>query len=398
MAFNWSDHARALFSFCLPCLYSTRNDDDDDEHAHAARRDELESLLQDADFTDRELDADALSLHSHIGRQDGRKRVKRTRATNKRSITLFGFDLFGRPLPDLEDDERGAPSRVSRISSSTLDSDAAPLAEDAIAQLSGQTQSRRAADEERKARKWRRRQQKVAARLGAQDDAFEGFQGSGAVATPPDDFGAFQQAGREFVHIQGGGADDADADADFDAGSYVRTAAPRSDSGSGTRSASNTQPQPHHIPLPPSSGGSHSPTRPKRSKKSGKRSTATTSPATSQPRSPTSAVPAPHVDIASPSHDGFAQNDTFEGVPQDGDAFQASQALKRGLRLTGESVHGDQERFPSAGLSTARGSGRFPSPGLGRSGGFPSPNLGGRKNSLSMGGQGAFLARTGEDP
>jgi len=130
------------------------------------------------------MDADALSLHSHIGRQDGRKRVKRTRRKNRRSITLFGFGLFGRPVPELEDDEGDAPSRVARISSSTLDSDARPLAEDAIAQLSAQPQSRHAADEERKARKRRRRQQRAAARLDTQSGAFEGFQGSGAPAAP----------------------------------------------------------------------------------------------------------------------------------------------------------------------------------------------------------------------
>jgi hypothetical protein len=441
--FSWSDTARAAFGSCLPCLPSPRHDDNDDRD-HSVRRDELESLLQSADFTDAEMDADALSLHSHIGQQGGRKRVKRKRTKNKGSISLFGFDLFGRPLPDPEaegeDGEQDGRSRISRISSSTLDSDAAPLADDAIAQLSTQTQSRQEEEEERRARKRLRKQQKTTALLNAQDDAFEGFQGSGALAPARDEFGAFQQAPHiegndvmdpEFVHIEGGGADEAygDADADFDAGSYVRTAAPRSDSGSGTRSrtsASNTESRPHRVPLPPSSGGSRSPSspgpgpnpnprsKPQRSKKSGKRSTTTaSSTTTSQPRSPTSAAPAPHVDIA--SHEGFPQDAAFEGVPQDGEGFPAAQPFKRGLKLTGESVHGDQERtFPSPGLSSTRGfpspglgggfpspglgGGGFPSPGLGRSGGFPSPGLGGRKNSLSMGGQGAFLARTGEDP
>ncbi|KAF8588178.1 hypothetical protein K439DRAFT_687219 [Ramaria rubella] len=405
--FSWSDTAQAVFGSCLPylrCFPTSHNNDTD--VGDLSRRDELESLLQGAEFSDAEMDADALSLHSQLGRQNGRKRIQRKRGRNRRTITLFGFDLFGRPLPDPEasgggsDHEHDIDSRrISRMSSSTLDSDAAPLADDAIAELSTQTQARQEAEEARKARKQRHKQKKAAASLAAHADAFEGCPGSGPL---PEDFGAFQQApaDQSFIHGHSGSAEevygDEEEEADFGASSYIRKAAPRSDSGSGSRSRtsasmSNTQElatvPAHHVPLPPSSAGSSAApaSKAKRSKKSGKRSATTTS-SNSQPRSPTTEAYVPHVDIASPTREGFVLGNTFEGIPNDGGAFG----------LEGEDI-------PDTGLSSPRdlpspGFARdLPSPGLGKSRGFPSPGLGGRKNSLSVSGNGAFLARTGHD-
>jgi len=410
--FSWRDAARAVFGPCLHCIPSARKDNSDDEQQRprgARLRDGLESLLQNPGFSDGEMDADALSLYSHPGRS-GARRPRKKRGKKKGSIRLFGYDLFGRPIQLDEDsdvDNRADDQRrISRISSSTLDSDAAPLTDETILQLSVEADTRREADEARKARKERRKQKKVAALLSTQTDDFEGFPGSGGVAVG-DEFGAFQTAppggdpDPDFVHVEGGGVDEADAEADFDATSYVRNAARRSDSGSGSRSRtsasmSNAQEPPilpHRVPLPPSSRGS-SATRRKKPKKSGKRSATTESTGTSsQPRSPTVFDPTPHVGVVSPTWTGNPQQAAkFEGVPPDDDFSPPPPHSK----LTGQTVHGDtvfqNNGFPSPGLTSGGG---FPSVGFNHSEAFPSPGLGGRRKSSSFGG--AFLARTGDD-
>lgn len=196
--FSWSDNLRAALSPCLTCLHSRRDEEDDDErqqynHHRAtnthgpdyvprARLDELEGLLADSD------DAETLSLHSNLGRDDTRRR-KHHRP--RKGIRLFGFDLFGKPPIQLPEDDDVADGRVQRsrtISASTMDSDASPLDPSMIDQLSaarvaeGEAQrdaERRAKDERR-----RRRRDKKAAREAAlalaldrnQDgDEFEGF-------------------------------------------------------------------------------------------------------------------------------------------------------------------------------------------------------------------------------
>ena len=407
--FSWSDTARAVFGSCLPCLPSSERHDTSDVLHQGSRRDELESLLQSAEHSDAEMDVDALSLHSRIGQRDGRRRSSRKkRGRNKGSISLFGFDLFGRPLRSLggeedqdSDREHNSNQRISRISSSTLDSDAAPLADDAIPRLSAQTQARREEDEAREARKARKRMRKaakLAPNLDEHGDEFEGFPGSGPTQ---DDFGAFQEA-----HSPAGAESSGESNADFDAGSYVRTAVPRSDSGSGTRSPTSASVSNTSDPvrayqvlrLHPSSPGPVSPAAPspkpksKRSKKSGKRSATTVSSSASQPRSPTDTAYIPRIDIASPTFEGFPEDDTFEGVP----GGNVSHAFS--LKLTGESVHGDSEgNFSNSRGLPVPGLPKFPSQGLGRSNEFPSRALGERKNSLSMSGKGVFLARTGDD-
>ena len=191
--FSWTDNLRAAFAPCLACLQPQQRDDEDDErqqynHHHTARgpdyvprarADELEGLLQDTD------DAETLSLHSNIGRDDSRRRKRRR---PRKGIKLFGFDLFGKPpiqLPDDDDDDLRAP-RSRTISSSTMDSDAAPLDPSTIEQLSAaraaegaaQREAERLAKEERR----RRRREKKAAReaalalaLDRSQDEFEGF-------------------------------------------------------------------------------------------------------------------------------------------------------------------------------------------------------------------------------
>lgn len=192
--FSWTDNLRAALAPCLTCLQPRRDDEDEDErqqynhhysargpdYVPRARADELEGLLQDTD------DAETLSLHSNIGRDDGRKRKRRR---PRKGIKLFGFDLFGKPpiqLPEDDDDGIGRRARSRTVSASTLDSDAAPLDPSTIEQLStaraaegaAQRDTERLAKEERR----RRRREKKAAReaalalaLDRSQDDFEGF-------------------------------------------------------------------------------------------------------------------------------------------------------------------------------------------------------------------------------
>ncbi|KAK7050230.1 hypothetical protein R3P38DRAFT_3387068 [Favolaschia claudopus] len=117
---SWNDTLRATLGSCLTCLPcahptpTTSNDSDDDEYAPSnsvrgvrrARPDELEGLLADAhsshsssadgdegwrDQGDAAADADAISLHSHLGPR-GRRRVP---PRTPKHISLWGFNLFG---------------------------------------------------------------------------------------------------------------------------------------------------------------------------------------------------------------------------------------------------------------------------------------------------------------
>ena len=175
-SFSWSDSIRATVSTCLPCFSKNPSNDTDTENEGLARTshsqtryDELEGLLADVDDTDG--DAETMSLHSNIGDQHRRSR-KRSKRRSKKSIRLFGFNLFGRPpiqLPDSDDESqdnhdrtrshcrtRPRPDRLaignlssahssSSASGMGFDSDASPLDTTAIAQLSPQEAARRAA-------------------------------------------------------------------------------------------------------------------------------------------------------------------------------------------------------------------------------------------------------------
>lgn len=298
--FSWGDTARAAVATCFACFPQWRQtpDEDDDEQRNNTpsilRRDELESLLQNTEYSDGEMDTDAVSLHSDVGNARRRprgasKRQKRRGRKSKGTIRLFGYDLFGRAVhadddasrfsDDDDEDEEERRRRIARLSSSTLDSDPAPVEDDTIARLStGQIEVQRPqVDEEaeaaakKAARKEKRRQRKLSsALLNTERTAeFEGFQGSGdvvvegggapfspsSVLPPQDDFGAFQEArspnspsgvmGDDFVQVSSRGVileDEADMHADFDAVAYVRrnSTASRSDSGSGSRSHTST--------------------------------------------------------------------------------------------------------------------------------------------------------------
>ncbi|OCH84779.1 hypothetical protein OBBRIDRAFT_821763 [Obba rivulosa] len=308
--FSWSDGLQAALASCLPCLQSRLNDEHDADYPDApqhgrtalhhtappprARPDELEGLLADAD------DAETLSLHSNLG--DDRRR--RRRRAPRRGVRFFGFDLFGRPpihLPESDDEDEDADRRRAHRSrtvstSSTLDSDAAPLDPAAIAQLSAaqlvaaaakvEEERRKAKEERRKLRRERRELKKarlaMAMDLHQGDEHFEGFQGSGAV---PYDFspgpGTASGSGTLSVTDEGfmedfgpftQGAphpppDDDDADADFGAETYTRRTAHHTLVGAGTDSRgsrtsgsgsnSYSYPYPHPYPVDPAPYNHH---------------------------------------------------------------------------------------------------------------------------------------------
>ena len=247
-SFSWSDSFRATLSSCLPCLSrDTESDDGLDQQARSgSAREELERLL-DEPMTDHE--AETMSLHSNVG---GARRKKRTkRRTRNKSIRIFGVDLFGRrPVPTGDDEEDEGPIGGSRArtagltSTSTLDSDAAPLADDAINDFTARAQQRwapgvtdeqlaveeaderkRLETEERRAQRKGRKVLKRLAELGSfnnhqNPDEFEGFVGSGSAGSPvADEFGPFvggQTSERPAQHEQ----EDEEV-ADFDAVAYT---------------------------------------------------------------------------------------------------------------------------------------------------------------------------------
>lgn len=256
-------------------------------------REELEGLLESSE-TDNE--AETLSLHSDIDgqRKDKNRRVRRKkrRFGKKKVVTVFGYNLFGKPLvdSDAEDDanENDAGPSSSRNtthtrnefgieSTSTLDSDAAPVADAEIANLSlrwdppqteeelaREEEEQRLREEQRDKKRERRELKKAAAALaaGIDEDEFEGYPGSGSYAPSHhaparqlfqtdagEEFGPFTQANHTIpptnVH------DEADGDAaDFGAESYIRKAGSvRSGSRSGSNSSSSARgrrsPAPH---------------------------------------------------------------------------------------------------------------------------------------------------------
>ncbi|KAI1784658.1 hypothetical protein LXA43DRAFT_196745 [Ganoderma leucocontextum] len=308
--FSWSDSFQAAVSSCLPCFkHSDPASDSEDAQtprprnpafAHAippprARPDELEGLLADASD-----DADALSLHTN----PGERRVRKKRRKQPKRIRVFGFDLFGRPppiqLPESDDEDGGrrdsgsgsrslrpgGEERIRKISSSTLDSDAAPLDASTIEELSAarhpgalaQEEEERRAKEERRRKRRERRELKRAAMAPALElqangeEDFEGFQGSGVLygATSPfspsvgsgtgtvsDSITSSQQEFGPFAHGQpvepfdpdaaeaAREAAEAEADgADFGGESYTsrpRKTKSRSSHGTGTMSTSDTR-------------------------------------------------------------------------------------------------------------------------------------------------------------
>lgn len=285
-SFSYTDSVRAALASCLPCFASSRSESTSNPpsnpvnaglsstSARPSSSNDLEHLLRDSD-------SDGISLHSNLGATAHRRAKHRRRP--KFSLTLFGYTLFGRPPIYLSDDDDGDDlhSRRARAlitnSSSTLDSDAAPLdvstierlaSPDHLAALAAQREIERQrleAEEEarRKAeRRARRRERKARARspallslTGASPhpdvDTFEGFQGSGMISTSfpfraveviPDRRGQGADGlsgdgvfdGSNASHS--GDADDADLDGEL----YTRKRPSRALSASGSDSRSRT--------------------------------------------------------------------------------------------------------------------------------------------------------------
>lgn len=385
-SFSWFDSLRALAAPCLSCLRAPKTE-----------RNDLEDLLADSGSgTTTDRDAETLSLHSN----PGAPRRKRARFT--KTIRLFGWNLFGRPpirLPDDDDDEeeeeagreqgQGRRSRRSRrppppaISTSTLDSDAAPLDSAAIESHATKRAEEEAARAERRARRRERKERKRAALALALEHAavldgnaeFEGFPGSSGRRPPP--ASPFAR-GSEDYRDDDDDDDDEDEEGDFGAGAYARRTRGGSDSGRGSDSRSRTstslssgpqqqgQPYNHHyISQQPSAHPAVPPPPAQRSKKgkSSRSSASKTSSSSRRSRSSPSASQSPS--LASPVATQFLDAATAP-APRTAQEF---------------------EGFPSdLGLHTA---------GIERlSSGFPSPGIGGRRNGKRD--MGAFLANRGD--
>ena len=337
--FSWSDSLKAAFAPCLSCLnFTSRTHHNDRPSSRSSSRPDLDRLLQDVD-TDTE--AETLSLHSNIG--DSRRKRKKKRGPTK-SITLFGYNLFGKPPIRLEGDDdlttatvapaggRGSSHPVKKsISTSTLDSDAAPLDPSTIAQLStAQLPSPGPSDEElwrKEERRRRRRERKerkeaLARAMGQTDPEFEGFPGSGPDVPAP-------LSPRAFVLVSPiSPNDELVEDPDFDAMAYNtrrHTGNARSETDSRSRtSASTSNPDPSYYnhyssqqpaPVPaPSTQRSDPPDAPQKKRKSSrsKGSSKSSSSKTSQSASIRSPV-----EPTFPSQPIIVKPD-FEGFPSDG--------------------------------------------------------------------------------
>ncbi|KAI0784075.1 hypothetical protein C8Q75DRAFT_810416 [Abortiporus biennis] len=283
-SFSWSDSVHAVFGPCLPCLRRSESHSDEESqqqglsshniHPHhagvpRARPDELEGLLAETD------DAETMSLHSNIGDRDRRRKKKKNR--RRKGIRLFGFDLFGRQPIYLSDDEendhpRRAGDRARTISTSTLDSDAAPLDPSTIDELSAermaasiaaqkaaQEEERRAKEERRRKRRERRESKKALELALQREGEFEGFQGSGSGFSSPfhnsngpgsdstsspmpqEDFGPFASAQQHVDMLSNLLNDEADIEgADFGAETYAKRVTNGNSTGTGSDSRSRT--------------------------------------------------------------------------------------------------------------------------------------------------------------
>ncbi|KAI0258382.1 hypothetical protein BC834DRAFT_975201 [Gloeopeniophorella convolvens] len=371
-SFSWSDSLRALAAPCLACLRPA-----------SPTHPDLANLLADSasGLTLPSTDAETLSLHSNPGTP------RRQRARFGKHIRLFGWDLFGRPpihLPDDDDDDDDSAQRRRQhrpralASSTTLDSDAAPLDSAAIQSRATAHAEEEAARAARRARRRSRRETKRAAlalalergALESGEAEFEGFPGSGsgggARVPPPYAPGPYRD------YADGGGEADEEEDGDFGAGAYTRRAPGGSDSGRGSDSRSRTSASlsqtsgqhPHPHPHPQAYGQHHlaqqpqpvpAPRKKAKSKSSGSSSRRSrSSPSASQSPSLASPVAGQFPDAQLVLHSPPPRE--FEGFPH------------------GLGVH-------TAGIE-------------GLAAGFPSPGIGGgaRNGKRDMG---AFLANRG---
>ncbi|KAF9818055.1 hypothetical protein IEO21_03016 [Rhodonia placenta] len=421
--FSWSDSLQAAFSSCLFCFKSSESDQDDLDNSRPrnalintappprARPDELEGLLADSDSAD----AETMSLHSNIG--DERRRRKRRRP--RRGIRLFGYDLFGRSpiqLPESDDEDphsRGVRRSRTISSSTSLDSDAAPidpstLDETYVARLAAATaaaeeEQRRAKEERRRLRKERKELKKMTLAMAmgmhatANQEQFEGIPGSGpnavselgsgsgsATSSPfVDDFGPFMQS----QTVAALDDDDADADgADFGAESYARRPTQGGSSGgigsdsrsrtsgSGSRSrAGSVQYSQHHLSQGQQSSADPAQKQRKRRLTRSKSLSSKQSESTSDPTSQSISLPSPPADRAA-----FAQPDVAGlSVHHEENEFEGFQGGTLDLALEHANVKQDA-KATNAGVQD-----------------FPSVGLRGVQRTKSD--MGVFLARRGDE-
>ncbi|KAG8869179.1 hypothetical protein FRC20_002006 [Serendipita sp. 405] len=465
-SFSWSDSIRATIGSCIPCL---KADDSDDELREGqgrgqrrigatslrnnglSAREELERLL-DEPITDAE-DAETMSLHSNVGNRKTKKRKSQRGQKTAKSVRVLGIDLFGRrsahPPPSAvenENDEetslaRDNPRRTRTISTSTLDSDAAPLADDVIVDFTSRAQERWApsrTDEElaieermereriekelRKEQRKERKEMKRLAETGAfsssiDGEEFEGFPGSGQVSRSGipssdkgDEFGPFvtstssQPTPKEDKELED--------EADFDAAAYTKNRrtgngeGSRSGSGSHSRSRSRTSAslsvdgstKTHEKTYRPkarssekgtvdprsplSDKGSPNPSTPRKQSKRSKQSKSSRASS-----SATTSIPSP---ISTPSPDVRIDSQDFDGELH---CYRPLPSLTPSLGVPGGLISA-RDHFNAFTQSSNLLSPSFPSPG------FPSTGFTSFKRATSTGlnsGAGVALARRGDD-
>ncbi|KAJ7110224.1 hypothetical protein C8R43DRAFT_167035 [Mycena crocata] len=252
---SWTDTLRASLASCIPCLAHTSGGESSDENdtitngrdpsyaIRRARADELEGLLADSgddagyninDDGDPTMDADAISLHSHLGPR-GRRRPP---PKKPRHISFFGFDLFGSgrkvklPEEGVEPLHRHPQRSTRGDNSDNADADGSTRrsrntsTEALLSHSSPDAEALTDGDVERRARrKARKEMRRLAAQLAAQESVVP-------AAPSPSAHGGIPAV---FLPPAPAPAPDEDDEADLDGGMYARLA-PRSGTG-GSRSS-----------------------------------------------------------------------------------------------------------------------------------------------------------------
>ncbi|KAJ7027817.1 hypothetical protein C8F04DRAFT_1399341 [Mycena alexandri] len=425
---SWNDTLRASLGACLPCLVSARTESEDEQDGYGtrlpgphdasfgvrrARADELEGLLRSSSSSsaddgwgtggDAAADADAISLHSHLGPRGRRKPPPRT----PRRIALWGFDLFGRAgkgegvrlegedgvLAGARDDPATPPppTRTSRRGGADQ-ATSALLARAALEPsphaLTGDVTE---ADVERRARRKARKEMRRMARLvaaepdSAPSPAYDEPPAGHPSGLPHLFLPPSPGPGPHIPHPQ----DDSD-EADLDGGVYARLA-PRPKGGSQSNSRSSGRSSgsggPPYSPTvagyvrgvqgaAAAVGVAPKATKSKRSRGSKSKSSATSSTLASPPPTAT-AFPA-HAqegirdsgvydgkaqageefgDFAHAPVGGFEQQEEFDGTPGGFDAFPSAfdaEDVEVEVEEREVEVEVRREAMPSAGLSRGR--------------------------------------------
>jgi hypothetical protein len=266
-SFSWSDTLHA----CLPCFRPESSSDEPTHQrnpprvpnlprdAHAA----LQSLLIADSESSSATEADTVSLHSNIGSSRERRRRKKNKNPSP-GFVLFGYHLFGTPdgairLPDSDDEgthtesapnptkpkgKKGKKRSIGALSGTSIDPDAALLAQNAVDQA---TVDAFAKEERKRARKQRKEEKKrlaVMLNMSGEAEEFEGFPGSGdgsffAESYPHDT--SFAEHGDDWNVIPRVQDDPEDAHADLGGESYVRQQPRTSNGGSGSGSQTRSR-------------------------------------------------------------------------------------------------------------------------------------------------------------